>query len=196
MKRILIGLAIGAIGGTLLGFALGIFVYPFWFLRDVAMEQLTDVENRTEIARGQFAHVNAADPVHWGKGAVSVFRDRNGDSIVFLHDTFEVGPGPRFHVYLVDRPDVKSKEDFLASRHVDLGRLHSFAGSQIYPVPRGPNPDDYKSVVIWCKEFGVLISPATLQTALSMQGEAQPKMLRLSTAGVVPATFAPRLSKP
>jgi hypothetical protein len=66
MKRILIGLAIGAIGGTLFGFALGIFVYPFWFLRDLAMEQLTDVENRTEIARGQFAHVNAADPVHWG----------------------------------------------------------------------------------------------------------------------------------
>jgi len=193
MKRFLIGIAAGIVGGTLFGFALGIFVYPFWFLRDTAMERLADAETRTEVARGLFTHVNRADPVHWGKGEVSVFQDDAGDAVVFLHDTFEVGPGPRFHVYLVDRPDVQSKADFLASRRIDLGRLHAFAGSQIYPVPRGPAPADYKSVVIWCKEFGVLISPATLRTALSSTGEAPAKRSFLSIAGHVPATFAPNL---
>jgi Electron transfer DM13 len=193
MKRFLIGIAAGIVGGTLFGFALGIFVYPFWFLRDTAMERLADAETRTELARGLFTHVNRADPVHWGKGEVSVFQDKTGDAVVFLHDTFEVGPGPRFHVYLVDRAAVQSKADFLASRRVDLGRLHAFAGSQVYPVPRGPAPADYKSVVIWCQEFGVLISPATLRTALSSAGEAQAKRSLLSIAGHVPATFAPKL---
>jgi Electron transfer DM13 len=193
MKRFLIGIAAGIVGGTLFGFALGIFVYPFWFLRDTAMERLSDAAARTEVAQGLFGHVNKADPVHWGKGAVSVFQDQAGDAVVFLHDTFEVGPGPRFHVYLVDRADVRSGDDFLASRRVDLGRLHAFKGSQVYPVPRGPAPADYKSVVIWCKEFGVLISPATLRTALSSTGEAPVKRSRLSTAGHLPATFAPKL---
>jgi Electron transfer DM13 len=193
MKRFLIGIAAGVVGGTLFGFALGIFVYPFWFLRDTAMERLADSEARTEVARGMFTHVNRADPVHWGKGDVSVFQDATGDAVVFLHDTFEVGPGPRFHVYLVDRPDVDSKAAFLASRRVDLGRLHAFTGSQVYPVPRGPAPADYKSVVIWCKEFGVLISPATLRTALSSTGKAPAKSSHLSIAGHVPATFAPKL---
>lgn len=162
MKRILIGIVIGASAGTLLGFALGIFVYPFWFLRDIAMERLADTEARTELARGTFAHVNRADPIHWGKGEASVFRGTRGDVVVFLHDSFAVGPGPRFHVYLVDRPDIRSGDDFLASRRVDLGRLHAFSGSQIYPVLSDIDPAAYRSVVIWCKEFNVLISPATL----------------------------------
>jgi len=193
MKRLLTGRAAGIVGGTLFGFALGIFVYPFWFLRDTAMERLADAETRIEVARGLFTHVNRADPVHWGKGDVSVFQDPAGDSVVFLHDTFEVGPGPRFHVYLVDRPDVRSKADFLASRRVDLGRLHAFAGSQIYPIPRGPAPGDYRSVVIWCKEFGVLISPATLRGTLTSGTNQPAKHSHLSIEGHVPATFAPKL---
>ena len=33
---------------------------------------------------------------------------------------------------------------------------------QNYPVPAGVKLADQKSVVVWCKEFGVLITPATL----------------------------------
>ena len=46
---------------------------------------------------------------------------------------------------------------------VDLGRLRSFAGSQKYPIPAGVELSRYPSVVIWCAEFGVLISPADLE---------------------------------
>jgi hypothetical protein len=48
-------------------------------------------------------------------------------------------------------------------------------------------------VVIWCKEFGVLISPATLRAGLSSAGGAAAKRSLLSIAGHVPATFAPKL---
>ncbi len=45
---------------------------------------------------------------------------------------------------------------------VDLGRLKAFKGSQNYTVPAGVSLSNYGSVVIWCEQFGVLISPAKL----------------------------------
>ena len=57
---------------------------------------------------------------------------------------------------------VRSGDDFKTSDKVDLGRLKAFRGSQNYAVPATVLLDKYKSVVIWCKEFDVLISPATL----------------------------------
>lgn len=165
MKRLIIGLVIGVVGGTAFGFALGIFIYPFWFLQSTAMERLTDSSTRTEIAQGSFVHVNKSDPIHWGTGTTSIYRDGDSESLVFLHEDFQVGPGPRFHVYLVDKPEVRSGKDFESSQRVDLGRLHAFKGSQIYQIPKGTDLAVYKSVVIWCKEFGVLISPASLTIA-------------------------------
>jgi hypothetical protein len=45
---------------------------------------------------------------------------------------------------------------------VDLGRLKAFTGGQNYEIPAGLNLQDYGSVVIWCEQFNVLISPAEL----------------------------------
>ena len=45
---------------------------------------------------------------------------------------------------------------------VDLGRLRAFKGSQRYAIPAGVDLKKYASVVIWCEQFGVLISPADL----------------------------------
>ena len=162
MKRIAIGLVIGMLGGAVAGFGLGIFIYPFWFLNDVAQETLAQDIERTQIAAGEFIHANPSDPVHWGKGRVELFKEKSGQTVVFLTDDFEVGPGPRFHVYLVDHSRVTSRSAFLDSEKVDLGRLRAFRGSQVYSVPAEADATKFKSVVIWCKEFGVLISPATL----------------------------------
>jgi len=46
--------------------------------------------------------------------------------------------------------------------YVDLGRLKAFKGSQNYDVPAGVDIAKFGSVVIWCEQFGVLISPAQL----------------------------------
>lgn len=45
---------------------------------------------------------------------------------------------------------------------VDLGRRKAFKGSQNYALPQDVRLADYPSVVIWCEQFGVLISPAHL----------------------------------
>jgi hypothetical protein len=164
MKRVIVALVAGLVLGTAFGFALGIFIYPFWFLREVASEQLPPAA-REKLASGTFRHANPSDPVHWGKGTVTLYRQADGATLVHLGDDFEVGPGPRFHVYLVEAAPIDDARGFETSGQLDLGRLRAFKGSQVYAVPPGTDLGRYRSVVIWCKEFGVLISPATLGTA-------------------------------
>lgn len=154
------GLAIfllGGVLGTAFGVALGIFLFPFVFAPPPAVEQLTEAERLPVVATGTFIHANPSDPIHYGKGKVSVYQ-----RAVFLEPDFEVGPGPAFHVYLVPNATVRKEADVKDSMLIDLGRLRSFKGSQRYPIPAGVDLNNYPSVVIWCERFGVLISPADL----------------------------------
>ena len=162
MRMLLVGIVVGGVLGAVAGFAGGIFIYPFWFLTDVATEEVADRAAKTAVARGAFVHANPSDPIHWGKGHVSVLADRSGRREIHLESDFEVGPGPAYRIYLASAESVRSKEDFQSSDVVELGRLRAFKGSQIYPIPADVTLDAYKSVVIWCEEFSVLISPATL----------------------------------
>jgi hypothetical protein len=81
---------------------------------------------------------------------------------VFLGSDFEVGPGPKFHVYLVPRAQLRSSGDLPGQMFVDLGRLRAFKGSQRYAIPAGLDLRKFQSVIIWCEQFSVLISPADL----------------------------------
>lgn len=157
------GLAIFVLGGVMgtgVGVALGFFLFPFVFPPPPAMEQLTEAERSVLVATGDFIHADPADRVHYGSGRISVYR-----KTVFLEDDFEVGPGPKYHVYLVARPRVRKTDDVKDAKHIDLGRLRSFKGSQRYAIPDGVDLGQYPSVVIWCEAFSVLISPADLRFA-------------------------------
>ena len=157
-KYVLIFL-IGSLLGLAGGFAAGIFFYPYIFLADiVAAEQVENVDSRRVVAKGMFIHANPSDPIHYGRGNVTVY-----DELVHLESDFEVGPGPAFHVYLVPEKAVTPSTDVTNTMFVDLGRLRAFKGSQVYPIPEGVNLSAYGAVVIWCEHFGVLISPATLR---------------------------------
>jgi hypothetical protein len=168
----------GGILGTVFGAALGLFFFPYVFPPPPAVEQLTQADLMppspavpaqdasapatigAPLATGSFIHANPSDPVHWGKGKISLYQ-----RVVFLEPDFEVGPGPAFHVYLVPKASIRSSSDMKDVMYVDLGRLRSFKGSQRYPIPDGVNLKDYPSVIIWCERFGVLISPADLKVA-------------------------------
>ncbi len=81
---------------------------------------------------------------------------------VFIEADFKVGPGPKYHVYLLPKAKVRSEADVKGATLVDLGRLRAFEGSQRFSIPESVNADNYNSVVIWCEQFSVLISPADL----------------------------------
>jgi hypothetical protein len=151
---------LGGILGTGFGVALGFFFFPYVFPPPPAAEQLTEADRSALVATGSFIHANPSDPVHYGKGKVSVY-----EKTVFLEPDFEVGPGPAFHVYLVPKPSVRQAADVKDAMFVDLGGLRAFKGSQRYRIPDGVKLSDYPSVVIWCERFSVLISPADLKSA-------------------------------
>jgi hypothetical protein len=159
VKKVILVFVAGGLLGTAAGFALGIFFYPYMFLADiVAADKVENPAARKLVASGTFIHANPSDPIHYGKGKVTVFED-----LLHLESDFEVGPGPKFHVYLVPEANVTPSTRVAQTRYVDLGRLKAFKGSQNYPVPSGIDPARYQSVVIWCEQFGVLISPAALK---------------------------------
>ena len=161
MWRFILTVLIGGVLGTGLSFAIGIFVYPYVFLADVvATETVTDAAERRVVATGTFIHANPSDPVHYGSGGVTVY-----DGLVHLEDDFDVGPGPKFHVYLVPKAPITRSSDVEGTMFIDLGRLRAFKGSQNFPIPAGVDLKDFRTVVIWCEKFGVLISPATLAFA-------------------------------
>jgi electron transfer DM13 len=184
--RGLILFVFGGVLGTGFGVVLGFFLFPFVFSPPPAAEQLTEADRAPAavagtpaattlpapaasgtpatqsslVANGNFIHANPSDPIHWGKGKVSVY-----ERAVFLEPDFEVGPGPAFHVYLVPKPNIRREADVSTTMYVDLGRLRAFKGSQRYSIPGGVDLKNYPSVVIWCERFSVLISPADLNVA-------------------------------
>jgi hypothetical protein len=159
MKKSIIIFLVGGLLGGAAGIALGIFVYPYIFLSDiVGTDKVENLASRKVVAKGTFIHANPSDPIHHGKGGVIVYQD-----LLHLETDFEVGPGPKFHVYLVPDKNVVPSTNVAKTMYVDLGRLKAFKGSQNYSVPSGVNLANYPSVVIWCEQFGVLISPAALK---------------------------------
>ena len=97
-----------------------------------ATEQLTEADRSPLYANGTFIHANPSDPIHYGKGRVSVY-----ERTVFLESDFEVGPGPKFHVYLVPKANIRANSDVPGTMFIDLGRLRAFQGSQRYAIPAG-----------------------------------------------------------
>src|SRR5688572_3456119 len=101
---------------------------------------------RKVIARGTFVHANPSDPIHHGKGRVTVYED-----VLHLEPDFEVGPGPKFHVYLVPEKEVVPSTNVAKTMFVHLGRRKAFKRSQNYVVPAGVDARKSGSVVLWCE---------------------------------------------
>lgn len=153
----IIGVLVGAILGAAGGFAGGLFTYPFLFAPAPVNESVGEALTRPARASGNFTQANPSDPIHWGTGSVSLY-----DSALDLGADFEVGPGPKYHVYLVPQVSIDPDTRVEETMFVDLGRLKSFAGAQSYDIPVGLRLQDYPSVVIWCEQFNTLISTAQL----------------------------------
>jgi hypothetical protein len=97
----------GGIVGGVVGFALAIFAYPYIFLADIVVaNQVADAHDRVVVASGTFIHANLSDPIHYGSGGVTVYED-----LLHLGMDFAVGLGPKFHVYLVPKADIRETAD-------------------------------------------------------------------------------------
>ncbi|MEC4984816.1 MAG: DM13 domain-containing protein [Oscillatoria sp. PMC 1068.18] len=85
----------------------------------------------------------------------------NGQNYVELDDSFQTGRGPDVFVLLHREGTPKSYQE---TDYVNLGEIQSFSGSQRYAIPNEVNPADFRSVVIWCRQFNATFGHAPLGT--------------------------------
>jgi hypothetical protein len=153
-----------AIPVFVLGFIAGAgFWYLFSpaFIDRVVSEELPAGLELVESRAGSFRDVDGA---HRGSGTVKVLSNAAGGTLLRFTD-FEVTNGPDLEVWLVENPDPRRSADVSASRWLSLGPLKGNKGDQTYVVPEDADMARWGSVVIWCEQFGVLFSVATLSPA-------------------------------
>ncbi len=108
------------------------------------------------LARGELQFV---DSLHNGKGPVQLVRV---DAQSFLRfDNVAITNAPDVHVYLSRETSGKWSE----ATSLYLGALKATNGSFNYDIPASADLAAYKSVVVWCRAFGVLVTWADLGAA-------------------------------
>jgi hypothetical protein len=65
-------------------------------------------------------------------------------------------------VYLGKAPDASDNETVTSAGFFHVGALKGTEGDQNYELPPDLNLDEYHSVTIWCRRFGVNFATAPL----------------------------------
>jgi len=107
----------------------------------------------TTLASGELRYVDA---IHNGRGTVLLVR--TGDATVLRFDNVAITNAPDVHVYL--SRDTGGKWTEATSLYV--GPLKATNGSFNYTLAAGADLSLYKSVVVWCRQFSVLVTWADL----------------------------------
>jgi hypothetical protein len=109
----------------------------------------------TAVSTGTF---RGADEFHFGEGTASIIETAPG-RYTLRFEAFSVRNGPDLFVYL--SPDAEGYADGA----LELGTLKATDGAFGYELPEGVDPADFRSAVIWCKQFAVLFAVAPLAAA-------------------------------
>jgi hypothetical protein len=97
-----------------------------------------------------------ADDFHFGRGDASLIATAPNTNVLRF-ENFSVRNGPDLYVYLSRETGVRRVDEAL-----NLGRLKATDGAFNYELPAGVDLAGVKSVVVWCKQFGVLFAEAPL----------------------------------
>lgn len=152
-------LAVLPLAGFGAGFAAGIYALPILIAarNDGAVPALpaATADSRT----GRFLRdLPGSDPLHWGEGRLRM----SETALVFEADVV-LAPGPDYRVYLTRR-FVDDKPGFLRikAEAVEIGRVQTFTGPLVFPIPEGTDTDAYDNALVWCEAFSMFITSARL----------------------------------
>lgn len=111
---------------------------------------------------GQFGAMD--DNLHTGQGRAAIYDLGGGERVLRLED-FRVTNGPDLYVYLSASADPRRAAELRAAPAVNLARLKGNIGNQNYSLPADLDLAPYRTVVIYCKKYDVIISTAPLREA-------------------------------
>lgn len=116
------------------------------------------LDGATVLVSGEFQELDA---LHYGSGRATMYELADSTRILRFED-FASARGGDVRVYLARDPQPRSAlqlgDDFL-----DLGRLKGNVGDQSYFLPANRDLSDYRSAVVFCRQFNVSITVATLR---------------------------------
>lgn len=99
---------------------------------------------------------------HGAEGAATVY-SMGDDNQVLRFTDFSVSNGPDVHVYLVAAENPMDSKTVKESEIYELGPIKGNVGNQNYDLGPDVDLEKFKSVVIWCKRFGVNFAVASLE---------------------------------
>lgn len=117
----------------------------------VGIDPGIDADITAELLSGSFVD---GDAIHRGSGTVAVVDDGERFLLVFGDDV-SITPGPDLFVYLSPNAPGEDLGEF-----VSLGVLAATDGAQVYVMPE--NIEGFRTVVVWCRAFGVAFATAEL----------------------------------
>lgn len=127
----------------------------------MAGEAMAKRDAPVALSMGSFTEV---DSVHKGSGMATVYTLPDGKRVLRF-ENFNVTNGPDLFVYLSGHAQPRSAGELHGEGDFDLGRLKGNIGDQNYELPADLDLSKFKSVVIYCKQFSVVFSTATLNAA-------------------------------
>lgn len=96
-----------------------------------------------------------ADDFHFARGQALLIETSHGTYILRV-ENFSVRNGPDLYVYL------SPGESGNAEGAINLGGLKATDGAFNYDVPPGTDIEQFKNVIVWCRQFSVLFGSAPL----------------------------------
>ncbi|GAC1695731.1 MAG: hypothetical protein NVS9B6_01810 [Candidatus Limnocylindrales bacterium] len=106
-----------------------------------------------DVAKGELGFV---DSLHNGKGEVRVVQ--LGTAFLVRFESVTISNAPDIRIYL----STDTGGRYVEANSLYLGVLKATNGSFNYEVPAGTDISQYKSVVVWCRNFSTLITWADL----------------------------------
>ncbi len=100
-----------------------------------------------------------ADQNHTGSGRATLYQEPDGSYRLSFED-FAICCGPDLYVFLAANPAPTSQADL--GDYMEISPLQAPDGNQEYAIPADADLSQINSVVIYCKQFQVIISTATL----------------------------------
>ena len=148
-KKIVIALAIIVIG---VSSGLGI---SLWFIFSGGANE--NLASGTILLEGTFIEF---DSTHYGRGTSRIIALPNGNrQLQFINA--DIATGPDLYVYLSDKASFSGILDGPGT-FIDLGALPHNLGNFSINIPGATLLNNVNSVLIWCKQFSVAFTYATL----------------------------------
>lgn len=115
----------------------------------VTLNEMVDTTVVTTQKTGNFIN----GPYGSVSGEAKIFEEKGMFTLALQN--MKITNGPDLHVYI-------SKEQ-LPVNFIDLGKLKSTNGNQVYDIPGMPNFTEYKYVLIHCQQYNHLFGSAVLK---------------------------------